>query len=166
MNIFIGFDKNIIEFRRWKVVALNRSNYNNYVKKKTPNSPIFKNCILAFLVGGCICIIGQLISEFYLFIGLGLTETKILTPITLVFLGAILTALGVYDKLGKHAGGGSIIPITGFANSIVSSAMEFKKEGFILGVGAKMFTIAGPVIVYGTVASVVYGVIYWITTLF
>jgi len=147
-------------------MAINKSNYNDYVKKKTPNSPIAKDCLKAFLVGGLICVIGQIIREFSIFMGVGLEETKSVTPIILIFIGALLTAFGFYDKLGKFAGAGSIIPITGFANSIVSSAMEFKKEGFIMGLGAKMFTIAGPVIVYGTVASVVYGIIYWITTLF
>ena len=145
---------------------IDKSNYNEYVKKKTPNSPIVKNCIMAFLVGGTICVIGQGLTDVATMLGAGANDVKIITPVVLIFLGALFTALGVYDKIGKHAGGGSIIPITGFANSIVSSAIEFKKEGFILGVGAKMFTIAGPVIVYGTVASVVYGLIYWIITLF
>ncbi len=140
--------------------------YNEYLKKKTPNSPTLKNCIRAFMVGGIICAVGQGITDILTYFGLGLSETKILTPIILIVIGGILTALGIYDKLGKYAGGGTIIPITGFSNSIISSAIEFRKEGFILGLGAKMFTIAGPVIVYGTVASVVYGIIYWITTLF
>ena len=140
--------------------------YSEYLKKKTPNSPIFKNCVRAFIVGGIICVIGQGITDILTSLGLGVSETKILTPIVLIVIGGILTALGIYDKLGKFAGGGTIIPITGFSNSIISSAIEFKKEGWILGLGAKMFTIAGPVIVYGTVASVVYGIIYWITTLF
>ena len=145
---------------------IDKSNYNEYIKKKTPNSPIIKNCVLAFLVGGIICVIGQVISDIAIKCGATQGTAKIIAPIVLILLGAILTAVGIYDKLGKHAGGGTIIPITGFANSIVSSAMEFKKEGFIMGLGAKIFTVAGPVIVYGTVASVVYGVIYWITTLF
>ena len=147
-------------------MAINKSNYNEYVKNKTPDSPIIKNCIWAFIVGGLICTLGQFIRNFLISSGLGLEESKIVTPIILIFLGGFLTAVGVYDKIGKYAGGGSIIPITGFANSIVSSAMEFKKEGWIMGLGAKMFTVAGPVIVYGTVASVVYGIVYWIATLF
>ncbi len=145
---------------------IDRSNYNEYVKKKTPNSPILKNCIRAFIVGGLICMLGQGITDIAGMLGAGANDVKIITPVILILLGASLTAFGVYDKIGKFAGGGSIIPITGFANSIVSSAIEFKKEGYIMGVGAKLFTIAGPVIVYGTVASVVYGLIYWITTLF
>ena len=147
-------------------MALNRSNYNEYVKKKTPDSPLLQNCLRAFLVGGVICTIGQIVKNLAVYFGVGLEEVKTVTPIVMIFLGALLTGIGVYDKLGKFAGGGSIIPITGFANSIVSSAMEFKKEGWVMGLGAKMFTIAGPVIVFGTVASVVYGVVYWITTLF
>ena len=143
-------------------MSINKSNYNDYVKKKTPDSPILKNCIKAFFVGGVICIIGQAITNLCIMLGAGLSDVKIITPIILIFLGSLLTGVGVYDKLGKHAGGGSIIPITGFANSIVSSAMEFKKEGFVMGVGAKMFTIAGPVIVYGVVASMIYGFIYWL----
>ena len=143
-------------------MSINKSNYNDYVKKKTPDSPILKNCIKAFFVGGVICIIGQAITDLCIMLGAGLSDVKIITPSILIFLGSLLTGVGVYDKLGKHAGGGSIIPITGFANSIVSSAMEFKKEGFVMGVGAKMFTIAGPVIVYGVVASMIYGFIYWL----
>ncbi len=144
---------------------MNKQKYNEYLKKITPNSPILKDCILAFVVGGAICCVGQGIARF-LGNWLHREEVRLWLPIIMVFLGALFTALGVYDKLGKYAGGGSIIPITGFSNSITSAAMEFKQEGFILGVGAKMFTIAGPVIVYGVSASVVYGFIYWLTTLF
>lgn len=147
-------------------MAINKSNYNEYIKKKTPNSPTVKNCIFAFIIGGYICVLGQIFMNLSLYFGFGIKESKIITPVVLIFLGSFLTAIGVYDKIGKFAGGGSIVPITGFANSIVSSAMEFKKEGFIMGLGAKMFTVAGPVIVYGTVASVIYGVVYWVTTLF
>ena len=147
-------------------MSINKSNYKKYVDKKTPKSPIVKNCLNAFLVGGLICVLGQAIKNILLYFGVGIKESMVLTPVILIFIGSLLTTIGVYDKIGKFAGGGSIVPITGFANSIVSSAMEFKKEGFILGVGAKMFTVAGPVIVYGVVASVIYGMIYWITTLF
>ncbi len=140
--------------------------YDEYYKKKTPNSPILKNCVRAFIVGGIICVIGQGINDISMYFGLGLNEAKMLTPILLILIGGLLTAVGVYDKLGKFAGGGTIIPITGFSNSIISAAIEFKKEGFVMGLGAKMFTVAGPVIVFGVVASVVYGIIYWITTLF
>lgn len=144
---------------------MNNRQYNEYLKKKTPNSPLLKDCLMAFLVGGGICCIGQGIADL-----LGQwfhrEEVKLMLPIVMVFLGSLFTAIGIYDKLAKHAGGGTIIPITGFSNSITSAAMEFKAEGFILGLGAKIFQIAGPVIAYGTVASVVYGLIYWITTLF
>lgn len=144
---------------------MNKQKYNEYLQKITPDSPIVKDCILAFVVGGLICCVGQGISQL-LGNWLHKEEVRLWLPIIMVFLGALFTALGVYDKLGKYAGGGSIIPITGFSNSITSAAMEFKQEGWILGLGAKIFTIAGPVIAYGTVASVIYGVIYWITTLF
>ena len=144
---------------------MNNQDYKQYLKKKTPNSPLLKDCFNAFWVGGGICCIGQGISSI-----LGnwfhREEVRLMLPIIMVFLGSLFTAIGIYDKLGKFAGGGSIIPITGFSNSITSAAMEFKAEGFILGLGAKIFQIAGPVIAYGTVASVVYGIIYWITTLF
>ncbi|MBR2013634.1 MAG: SpoVA/SpoVAEb family sporulation membrane protein [Clostridia bacterium] len=140
---------------------MNKQEYNRFLKTRTPNSPIFKDCLWAFLVGGGICCIGQGISDL-LSLWLHTDEVKLWVPICMVFLGAFFTALGVYDKLAKHAGGGTIIPITGFANSVASAAIEFKHEGFILGLGAKIFTIAGPVIAYGTLASVVYGIIYWI----
>ncbi len=147
-------------------MKIDKYNYNEYVKKKTPNSPIIRNCIFSFLVGGLICTLGQVIRNVSVYLGMGTEQAKIFTPIVLIFLGGLLTAVGIYDKIGKYAGGGSIVPITGFANSIVSSAIEFKKEGFIMGLGAKIFTVAGPVIVYGVVASVIYGLIYWTTTLF
>ena len=140
--------------------------YAKLVKSISPKSPIAKNCIWAFLVGGTICCLGQLIKTGYQ--GLGLDEESAGTAVsmTLVFLSALLTGLSVYDNIAKHAGAGTLVPITGFANAVVAPAIEYKTEGFILGVGAKMFTIAGPVIVYGVSASVVYGLIYWITTLF
>jgi stage V sporulation protein AC len=147
-------------------MSIDKSNYKDYVENKTPKSPIIRDCVFAFLVGGFICVIGQFIKNLSIYLGAGLDDTKTIVPVVLIFVAGLLTAFGIYDKIGKFAGAGSIIPITGFANSIVSSAMEFKKEGWILGLGAKIFTIAGPVIVYGTVASVVYGVIYWITTFF
>ena len=144
-----------------------KSNYtNSYVRHAEdilPKSKIVKNCMAAFLVGGIICVIGQGIYTL-LFNVFGLSEesAKSLLTVIMIFLGGLLTALGIYDDIGKFAGAGSIVPITGFANSVVSPAMEFKKEGFVFGVGAKMFTIAGPVIVYGTAASVIYGFIYWL----
>ena len=136
------------------------------VKKQTKNSPLIKNCVVAFLVGGLICTIGQFLLEFYQNIGVNTEDAKTLCSVTLVFIGVALTALHLYEKIAAYAGAGTLVPITGFANSVASPAIEFKAEGFVLGVGAKMFAIAGPVIVYGTTAAVIYGLIYWVTTLF
>ena len=140
--------------------------YGKLVQDLSPKSPILKDCINAFWIGGLICTIGQLIMSGYGALGLGKQDAGTATSMTLVALSALLTGLSLYDNIAKHAGAGTLVPITGFANSIAAPAVEFKTEGFILGVGAKMFTIAGPVIVYGVSASVVYGLIYWITTLF
>lgn len=140
--------------------------YSKLIKDISPKSPIVKNCIWAFLVGGAICCLGQLIKTGYQALGLDEESAGTAVSMTLVALSALLTGLSVYDDIAKHAGAGTLVPITGFANSVAAPAIEFKTEGFILGVGAKMFTIAGPVIVYGVSASVVYGLIYWITTLF
>ena len=140
--------------------------YGKLVEDMAPKSPILKDCINAFWIGGLICAIGQLILNCYTALGLDETNAGTATSMTLVALSALLTGLSLYDNIAKHAGAGTLVPITGFANSIAAPAVEFKTEGFILGVGAKMFTIAGPVIVYGVSASVVYGLIYWITTLF
>ena len=140
--------------------------YGKLVNEMAPKSPIIKDCLFAFVIGGAICALGQLIQNGYLALGLAKEEAGTAMSMTLVALSALFTGLSLYDDLAKYAGAGTLVPITGFANSVAAPAVEFKTEGFILGVGAKMFTIAGPVIVYGTVASVVYGVIYWITTLF
>jgi len=131
-----------------------------------PKSPIVKDCRNAFLIGGLICCIGQLFMNGYAALGLDKTDASTATCVTLITLSALLTGLSLYDDIAKHAGAGTLVPITGFANAIAAPAVEFKTEGFILGVGAKIFQIAGPVIVYGTIASVVYGIIYWVTTLF
>ena len=140
--------------------------YQKMVADMSPKSPILKNCLKAFLVGGLICTLGQAILNLYTYLGLDKENSATATSMTLVALSALLTGLSLYDNLAKHAGAGTLVPITGFANAVSSAAIEFKTEGFVLGVGAKMFTIAGPVIVYGVSASVVYGLIYWITTLF
>lgn len=140
--------------------------YSALVKRLSPPSPKAKDFAFAYLIGGLICSIGQLFKELYLYLDIPEDTVKVLLPVTLIFIAALLTALKLFDKIAKHAGAGTLVPITGFANAVVSPAIEFKAEGFVLGVGAKMFSIAGPVIVYGTVASVIYGVIYWITTLF
>ena len=140
--------------------------YGKLVQDMAPKSPIIKDCINAFWIGGLICAIGQLIMNGYTALGLDETNASTAMSMTLVALSALLTGLSLYDDIAKHAGAGTLVPITGFANSIASPAVEFKTEGFILGVGAKIFQIAGPVIVYGVSASVIYGLIYWITTLF
>ena len=140
--------------------------YAKLVKDNEPPSPMVKNMLWAFFVGGSICTLGQLLSSLFQSWGLDKEQAGTAVSLTLILLTALLTGLGIFDSLAKHAGAGTLVPITGFANAVVSPAVEFKTEGFILGVGAKMFTIAGPVIVYGVSASVVYGLIYWITTLF
>lgn len=136
--------------------------YKKYVDKKTPNSPIVKNCIKAFLVGGLICTIGQIILNICKERGLDAQISGTIVSILLIGLSAFLTGLNLFNKIGKFAGAGSLIPITGFANSIVSPAMEYKSEGYVMGVGGKMFTVAGPVLVFGISASVIVGIIYLI----
>ncbi|MDO5123047.1 MAG: stage V sporulation protein AC [Eubacteriales bacterium] len=138
--------------------------YSKLVKEKSKGSSVVKNCIWAFLVGGLICALGEGIAQLFLYLKLEEKDARTLTSVVLVFLGVLLTALGLYEKLAKHAGAGTLVPITGFANSVASPAIEFKSEGFVLGVGAKMFTIAGPVIVYGISAGMIYGLIYWFFT--
>ena len=141
-------------------------NYKDYVDKISPKPKYLKNYTLAFIVGGLICMIGQGINDMYMnFMGLEKLQASCATSMTLIFIGALLTGLGVYDLIGKRAGAGSIIPITGFANSIVSPAMEYKREGFVLGVGANLFKIAGPVLVYGIGSSIICGFFYYIFTL-
>ncbi len=139
-----------------------KKDYQNYVDKMSPNSPSIINLIKAFCVGGLICIIGQGINDFWTLQGLEKTDASGATSVTLIFIGIFLTAINVYSKIGKFAGAGSIVPITGFANSIASPAIEFKSEGLILGVGSKLFQIAGPVLVYGISTSMVIGFIYYI----
>ena len=136
--------------------------YQEYVNKKSPNSPILKNCFNSFWVGGVICSIGQIIMEICKYNGFSTETSATIVSVSLIFLSAFLTALNVFNKIGKFAGAGSLIPITGFANSIVSPAMEYKSEGYVMGVGAKMFTVAGPVLVYGISASVLVGIVYFI----
>ena len=140
--------------------------YGRLVQKMSPNSPMGKDCFNAFWIGGLICTLGQLIMNGWGALGLSEADAGTATSMSLIALSAVLTGLSLYDNIAKHAGAGTLVPITGFANSIAAPAVEFKTEGFILGVGAKIFQIAGPVIVYGVSASVVYGLIYWVTTLF
>ena len=145
------------------MIVTDNENYKQLVHKTTKKSPVVKDCIKAFLFGGGICCFGQLLKTLYSLTSLNDKEIRLAVSVTLIVITAILTGSGIFDKIAKHAGAGTAVPITGFANAVVSPAIEFKAEGFILGVGAKMFTIAGPVIVYGTAASVIYGLVYWIT---
>lgn len=137
--------------------------YSKLVDELSPDSPMEKDCVIAFVVGGLICTLGQVFLEVYGKLGLDKDNAGTAASMTLVALSALLTGLSLYDNLAKYAGAGTLVPITGFANSVAAPAVEFKTEGMILGTAAKMFTIAGPVIVYGIAASVVYGFIYWLT---
>ncbi len=139
-----------------------QKNYQEYVNQKSPNSPILKNCFNAFGVGGLICSIGQIIFSFCLYKGLDEATCGTIVSIILIAISAFLTGLNIFNKIGKFAGAGSFVPITGFANSIVAPAMEYKSEGYIMGVGAKMFTVAGPVLVYGISTSIIVGIVYFL----
>ena len=139
--------------------------YAQLVKRMSPKSPIFRDCFNAFWIGGLICTVGQVFLNLYTGLGLEKDLAGTAASMTMVALSALLTGLSLYDNIAKYAGAGTLVPITGFANAVAAPAVEFKTEGFILGTAAKMFTIAGPVIVYGVSASVVYGLIYWITTI-
>lgn len=137
-----------------------KQSYQEYVEKKSPNSPILKNCFNAFWVGGLICSIGQIIMEVCIYNGLDKQTSGTVVSIILIGISAFLTGLNIFNKIGKFAGAGSLIPITGFANSIVSPAMEYKSEGYVMGVGGKMFTVAGPVLVFGISSAIIVGLIY------
>ena len=136
--------------------------YSKLVDQHTKNSPIWGDCLKAFLIGGLICTIGEGLRHLYLYMGADKTAAGSWVSISLILLAAILTAIGVFEKIAKYAGAGTLVPITGFSNSVISPAMEYKTEGFVTGVGAKMFIVAGPVIVYGTVASIIAGIIYYL----
>jgi len=139
-----------------------KKEYQKYVNKKSPNSPIIKNCFNAFWVGGSICSIGQIILSICKSRGLSQEISSTIVSIILIGISAFLTSLNIFNKIGKFAGAGSLIPITGFANSIVSPAMEYKSEGYVMGVGGKMFTVAGPVLVFGISTSIIVGIVYLI----
>ncbi len=141
---------------------MSKQEYLSYVKEISPPSPLGKNMLCAFLVGGAICTVGQLFSNWYTSMDIGKDAASTATSVTMIFLGALLTALNLYDNIAKFGGAGTIIPISGFANSIVSPAMEFKSEGLVLGLAAKMFVVAGPVLVYGILTSSVYGLILYL----
>ncbi len=141
---------------------MDKETYGKFVKARMPKSPIFRDCAFAFLIGGLISALAECLFHLYLCWKIPEDTVKILVPVTLVFLASLLTGFGVFDDIARFAGAGTLVPITGFANAVTAPAIENKSEGFIMGVGAKMFTIAGPVIVYGTLSSVLYGVIYWV----
>ncbi len=136
--------------------------YDEMVKKASPPSPLLKNCLMAFVVGGGICCFGQVLFMIFERVGMDAQETRTMVSVTLIVIAAILTGIGVFDKIAKHAGAGTIVPITGFSNSVVSPALEYKSEGFIMGTGANIFKISGPVIAYGTLAATVFGLVYYI----
>lgn len=145
---------------------MKKEDYKKLVSQKSRPSPIFKNTLRAFAVGGGICVLGELLAELYVYLGADEEMKGTLVSVSLVFIAVLLTGLDIYDNIAKFAGAGTLVPITGFANSVVAPAIDTKAEGWVLGVGAKIFTIAGPVILYGTLSSVVYGVIYVIVQAF
>ena len=146
---------------------MTKETYKQYADSRAPRSPVAKDCTRAFLVGGLVCCIGQALTDIYTKLcGMEKADAGTLTACTLVLLAAVLTGLGIFDRIAKFAGAGTLVPITGFANAVVSPAIDAKSEGLILGVGAKIFTVAGPVLLYGTLAGTVYGVVHWITQLF
>ena len=144
---------------------MKKEEYVEYVEGRAQKSPIFKNCICAFAVGGLICTIGQALHDLYSLLGVNEQDSKTLSSVSLIFIAALLTGLGVFDNIAKFAGAGTLVPITGFANAIASQAIDAKSEGYVLGVGAKIFTIAGPVIVFALLSGRLYGVIYYLCTL-
>lgn len=147
-------------------LGMNKKSYTEYVENNAPKSSMLKNILIAFVIGGLICMFGQAITDFGMYIGLDKETAGTVSSISLIFIGAFLTALKLYQPLGKFAGAGSIVPITGFSNSVVSPAIEYKSEGLILGIGANMFKVAGPVLVYGIGSSVILGFIYYLIKLF
>mgnify|MGYP004572799203 FL=1 len=146
-------------------MKLTKQEYGAMVKRASPPSPLLKNCLMAFLFGGGLCLLAELIFEWGRLGGMEEKAARGLCSVSLIFLSVLLTGLQVYDNIAKIAGAGTLVPITGFANAMASPAVEFKTEGFVLGMGAKLFSIAGPVIAYGTIASVLYGVICWLVSL-
>lgn len=145
---------------------ISNEEYGELTKRRSHNSKLYKTVPMAFLTGGMICTLGQLLTNLYMMAGISKDTASSLTSISLIFLSILFTGLEWYDRIAQHAGAGTLVPITGFANAVASPALEFKSEGYVLGLGAKMFVIAGPVIVYGVSASVVYGIIYYIAGLF
>lgn len=140
--------------------------YKKYADAHAPKSRVMYNSLMAFLFGGLICAVAEALTHLWTAIGMEKDDAGLLTSVTLIFVAAVLTAVGVFDNIAKVAGAGTLVPITGFANSVVSSAIDSRDEGFVLGLGAKIFTVAGPVLLYGTLSGAVCGVIYWVVTLF
>lgn len=145
---------------------ISNQEYSELTKKRSPNSKLYKTLPKAFVIGGLICTLGEGLLNLYGYLGLDEKQAGAITSMTLIFLSALLTGLEIYDRIAQHGGAGTLVPITGFANAVVSPAIDFKSEGFVLGLGAKMFVIAGPVIVYGITASILYGLIYYIFSAF
>ena len=146
---------------------MNKEQYKKYASAHAKHSPLLKDCCFAFLIGGTICLLGELLTTLYQSLSfIPSSQAPTLTSITLIFLSVLLTGLGVYDKIAKIAGAGTLLPITGFANAVASPAIDSRAEGYVLGVGAKIFTVSGPVILYGTLTGAIYGLIYWIITAF
>ncbi|MCH5198666.1 MAG: stage V sporulation protein AC [Oscillospiraceae bacterium] len=158
LNIFFCFG---LKYTERKVVILDNKQYDKKVKDASPNSPLLKNCVCAFVIGGLICLIGEGLFTLFSYLGQGEKESAAWVCVSLISLTAALTGIGVFDVIAKHAGAGTVVPITGFANSVVSPAIEYQTEGRIMGTAVKMFTIAGPVIVYGCSAASIYGLIYY-----
>lgn len=148
-------------------MKINKETYARFADAHAPKSPIGKNCLFAFLIGGTICTLGQVLRDVFQNVCSFSEETAgTLTSVSLIFAAVVLTALGIFDNIAKHAGAGTLVPITGFANAVVSPAIDSHAEGLVLGVGAKIFTVSGPVLLYGTLAGFIYGIVYWICTLF
>lgn len=147
-------------------MSISNSDYSKMTDKASPNSPVILNCVKAFIFGGGICLFAQILNFIFESAGISENEVKLATPSVIIIITAILTGIGVYDKIARHAGAGTIVPISGFANSVVAPALEFQHEGYVLGTAAQMFSIAGPVIVYGTVVSTLYGLIIFIFKLY
>ena len=147
-------------------VNIDPKEYRKYAERRATRSPCAKNCLFAFLIGGAICTLGQLLRELYQHLGATSEDAGTLTSVSLILLAALTTGLGVFDKIAKFAGAGTLVPITGFANSVASPAIDSRSEGYVLGVGAKIFTVCGPVLLYGTLAGAIYGVIYWLCSAF
>lgn len=145
---------------------IDKKTYKKYATAHAPKSPVVPDCIKAFCVGGAICAFAELLTNSYMMLGMEKDDAGTLTSVTLIFLAALCTGIGIFDKIAKFAGAGTLVPITGFANSVVSPAIDTKSEGLVLGVGSKIFTVAGPVLLYGTLAGALYGVIYYIVGLF